>query len=73
MLKLTGRTDIRPSTVHLGLLKSTGRTRAKELISSLKLKEHVCLLGLTGGKGLQTLTGHTELPEFQYTGNKGGN
>ena len=53
LLKLTGCTDLRPSTVHIGLLKSTGRTGLQELterIGSLKLKEHICLLGLTGGR-----------------------
>ena len=76
MLKLTGCINLRPSTVNIGLLKSTGRTGLQELtecIGSLKLKEHICSLGLTGSKGLQTLTGHTGLLEFQYTDNKGGN
>ena len=61
-LKLTGLTNLRPSTVHIELLKSTGRTGLEELaerLGSLKLKEHICLLGLTGDKSLQTLTGHT--------------
>ena len=44
-----------------------------ERIGSLKLKEHICLLGLTGVKGLQTLSGDTGLLKFQYTNNKGGN
>ena len=76
MLKLTGSTDLRPSTVHKGLLKSTGHTGLEELtkrIGSLKLKERICLLGLTWSKGLQTLTGHTGLLKFWDTDNKGGN
>ena len=67
MLKLTGLTDLRTSTVHIGLLESTGRTGLQELterICSLMLKEHICLLGLTWGKGLQILTGHTGLLKF---------
>ena len=73
MLKLTGRTNLRPSAVHIGLLISTGRTGLQERterIGSLKLKERICLLGLTGGKGLQILTGHTGLLKFQYTDTK---
>ena len=66
MLKSTGCADLRPSTVHTGLLESTER------IGSLKLKEHICLIGLQGDKGLQTLTGHTGLLKFRYTDNKGG-
>ena len=76
LLELTGRTDLRTSTVHIGLLESTGCTGLQELtkrIGSLKLKEHICSLGLTWGKGLQTLTGHTGLLMFQCTDNKGGN
>ena len=76
MLKLTRVTDLRPSTVHIGLLESTGSTGLKELterIGSLKLKEPICLQGLTRVKGLQTLTGHTGALKFQYTDNERGN
>ena len=48
---------LRPLTVHIGLLKSTGRTGLQKLterIGLLKLKAHICLLGSTGGKGLQS-------------------
>ena len=72
MLELTERTDLRTS-VHIGLLESTKCTGLQELterIDSLKLKEHICLLGLTWGKGLQRLTGHTGLLKFRYTDNK---
>ena len=51
--KLTGPTDLRPSTVHRGLLKSTGHKGLQELterLGSLKLKEHIRLLGLPGAK-----------------------
>ena len=60
MLELTGCAGLRTSTVHMGLLWSTGCTGLQELterISSRKLKEHICLLGLTWDKGLQTLRG----------------
>ena len=76
MLELTGRTDLRTSSVHIGLLESTGRTGFQELtgcIGLLKLKEHICFLGLVWGKGLQTLTGHTGLLKIWYADNKGGN
>ena len=62
--------------IQIGLLESTGCTGLQEFtecIGSLKLKEHTCLLGLTWGKGLQTLTGHTGLLKFRYNDNKGGN
>ena len=42
--------------------KPTGRTgfqQLTELIGPLVLKEHIYVLGLTAGKGLQILTGHT--------------
>ena len=73
LVKLTRRTDLRPATVHIWLLKSTRNTSLQELtdrIGSLMLKECICLLRLTAGKGLQTLTGHTGLLKFQYTDNK---
>ena len=57
-------------------LEPTGRTGLQEVterIDSLKLKEHVCLPGLTGDKDLQTLAGHVGLLKFWYTDNKGGN
>ena len=73
LLKLTGHTNLRPSTVHIGLLKSTGRTDLQELTERKVKRTYICLLGSTGGKGLQTLTGHTGLLEFRYTDNKGGN
>ena len=75
MLKSTGCADLRPSTVHTGLLESTGLTGLQELIErigSLKLKEHICLIGLQRDKGLQTLARHTGLLKFRYTDNKGG-
>ena len=75
MLKLAEHTNLRPSTVHIGLLKSRGRTGLQKLTerrSSLKLKEHISLLGLIGGKGLQTI-GHTGILKFRYTDNKGRN
>ena len=67
MLELTQRTNLRTSTVHIGLLESTGRAYLQELAErrgSLKLKEHTCLLGLKG---------HTGLVKFRYTDNKEGN
>ena len=76
MLKLTGHTNLRPSIVNIGLLKSTGRAGLEELtedIGSLKLNKHMCLLGLAGGKGFQTLTGYTGLLKFWYIDNKAGN
>ena len=76
MLELIGSTDLRTSTVHIRLLESTRCTGLPELterISSLKLKEHICLPVLTWGKGLQILTGHAGLLKFRYTDNKGGN
>ena len=45
----------------------------KEHISSLKLKEHKCLLELTRGKNLQTLARHTGLLKFGHNDTKGGN
>ena len=48
-------------------LEPTGRTGLQEVterIGSLKLKEHVCLPGLTEGKDLQTLAGHVGLLKF---------
>ena len=76
LIKLTGHTNLRPSIVNIGLLKSTGRAGLEELkedIGSLKLNKHMCLLGLAGGKGLQTLTGHTGLLKFRYIDNKAEN
>ena len=58
------------------VLKWTGHTGLQELterIGSLKLKDHICLLGLTESKSLQIFTGDTGLLEFRYTDNKGGN
>ena len=66
-VRTTGRTDLRTSTINIGLPESTGRA------GLLKLKEHTCLLGITGGKGLQTLTGHTVLLKFRDSDNNGGN
>ena len=76
LLELTRRTDLRTAASRIGLLQSIGCTGLQELterIGSLKLKEHICLLGLTGGKVLQTLTGYTGLLKFWYSDNKGGN
>ena len=43
-------------------------TRANRTYRFTKVKR-TCLLGLTRGKVLQTLTGHTGLLEFRYTAN----
>ena len=72
-LKLTGISDLRPVSAHIWLLKWTWHTDVKvkrllglkELIRSLKLKKQIWLLGLTRGKVLQALTGHTDLLKFQ--------
>ena len=61
-LILTWPTDLRPSTAHIVFLKSTectGLRKLTELLGSLMLIEPMCLVGLTGGKDLQTLAGHT--------------
>ena len=74
--KINRTYNLRPSIVNIGLLKSTGRAGLEELkedIGSLKLNKHMCLLGLAGGKGLQTLTGHTGLLKFRYIDNKAEN
>ena len=76
LLELKGGTYLRTSTVHMGLLESTGPTGLQEFRFTkawvywslftgwLKLTEHTCLLGLIGGKGLKTLTGYTGLLKF---------
>ena len=58
---------------NINYSERTGLQELTKHIGSLKLKEHICLLGLIGGKGLQKLTGHKGLLEFRYTDNNGGN
>ena len=75
-LELTGCADLRPSTVSIQLLEPTRRIDLQEVpehIGSLKLKEHICSLGLTGDKGLQKLTGHASWLKFRYADNEIGN
>ena len=59
------------STHRVTKIKRMGLQKLTERRSSLKLKEHISLLGLIGGKGLQTLIGHTGILKFRYTHNKG--